>query len=79
MIKSKRLAYQGNRYRSLGKKLVSNRVKQNIVLNCKDSKTWGPGAVSLSGKGKALEITISGLLRSDEISGEIQEIMRRCN
>ena len=49
------------------------------MLNCQESKTWGPGAVSLSGEGKAMEITIAGLLRSDEISGETQEIKRRCN
>lgn len=49
------------------------------MLNCKDSKTWGPGAVSLSGEGKAMEITIAGFPRSDKISGEIQEIKRRCN
>jgi len=38
-----------------------------------------PGAISLSEKGKAMEITIARLLRSDEISGEIQEIKGRSN
>lgn len=35
---------------------------------------WGPGTVSLSGKGKAVEMRITRPVRSDEISGEIQEI-----
>lgn len=35
---------------------MSNRVKQNLVLKCRDSKMWGLGAVSLYGKGKAMEI-----------------------
>lgn len=39
----------------------------------------GPGAISLSEKGKAMEIAIIRLLRSDEISGEIQAIKGRSN
>lgn len=48
-----------------GTKLISKRVKQKLVLNCRESEVWGPVTVSLAGKGKAVEI---------RISGEIQEL-----
>lgn len=44
------------------------------MLHCRDGERWGPGTVSLSGKGKAMEIRITRPVRSDEISGEMQEI-----
>ena len=40
----------------------------------RDSKMWRSGAVSLSGNGKAMQISIQRPIRSDKITGEIQEI-----
>lgn len=35
---------------------------------------WRPGAVSLFGNGKAVQINIQRLIRRNKITGEIQEI-----
>lgn len=35
---------------------------------------WRSGAVSLSGNGKAMQISIQRPIRSNKITGEIQEI-----
>lgn len=45
MIKTKRLICQENMVQELGEK-IPHRVKQKIVLNSKENKIWGLGAIT---------------------------------